>query len=99
RDFHVTGVQTCALPISGDRNDRLRLVGRGSPHGCRRVFCARGRCAGTCGSVIGGTCICNFAQEDPFRPCRIILYARCGEATLSRSEERRGGKEWILLLT
>src|SRR5690606_39822858 len=24
RDFHVTGVQTCALPISGSRRRRLR---------------------------------------------------------------------------
>src|SRR5690606_39526887 len=30
RDFHVTGVQTCALPISGDFNTRVLLAINGN---------------------------------------------------------------------
>src|SRR5690606_39333141 len=32
RDFHVTGVQTCALPISSGAGQRVGRAGRGGEH-------------------------------------------------------------------
>src|SRR6266511_5694520 len=41
RDFHVTGVQTCALPIS--RRSWLGELGPGQRRGCRPRRCGTGR--------------------------------------------------------
>src|SRR5439155_18300555 len=39
RDGHVTGVQTCALPISGSRRRMSRLVGECCPSNIRSRAC------------------------------------------------------------
>src|SRR5947208_6871431 len=54
RDDLVTGVQTCALPISGGHTERRsRPVRRGVPHGARRARSQAGPClrAGAGGSA------------------------------------------------
>src|SRR5207302_6626890 len=82
RGFHVTGVQTCALPIC-----TLPLT----PIADR----AKGNYSETSGSiVINGKVLQGLAGCDRYgsEPCYISAYdAATGR---QRSEERRVGKEW-----
>src|SRR5690606_40701142 len=80
RDFHVTGVQTCALPISRARSRAGRRRARGRRDGRRRQH--PGRRAG--GDLMRGLAawLC------------LLLAAPAVAGTVSRSEERRVGKEW-----
>src|SRR5690606_39545453 len=86
RDFHVTGVQTCALPISdrqangvdGEALPRLVRVGlRGRVQNVLRR--RRGRLRA--GSAVRGR-------------CRRGGTGRSGWGDRVRSEERRVGKKW-----
>src|SRR5687767_15503563 len=79
RDKLVTGVQTCALPISRRRGRRKE---RGS--GWRRSMASSSKAAGTWPSI---------ASPAAARALRFIfrVIARSWRA---RSEERRVGKEW-----
>src|SRR5690606_40470304 len=82
RDFHVTGVQTCALPICGAKRKGNRYFGpyehawaiRETVDLMLRVFPVRTCSAG----------VYRRAQRSG-RPC-LLGYIR--------SEERRVGKEW-----
>src|SRR5205807_5669396 len=84
RDYKVTGVQTCALPISGDRGSERRDSARrcrGRPHraGCaRRGLHPRARARGRAGGEQMGCGGQGSSREGKER----------------RSEERRVGKEW-----
>src|SRR5690606_40667635 len=84
RDFHVTGVQTCALPISS------APVARNG----RRQRCSS-RSAGSCRSSSYGRF--RSAPVYPSRGCLPCLpdtpAPGCGSVADSRSEERRVGKE------
>src|SRR5690606_39276809 len=89
RDFHVTGVQTCALPISRARCSPACC----SPNtaGTRPIWRAppssRSRSAWPCTSYrsVRGPAV---AEEDQGRRAVFAPLA------LLRSEERRVGKEW-----
>src|SRR5207302_3780639 len=84
RDFHVTGVQTCALPIClrihgpPDRIDRHSRIAR-----------SRGRRSG---GREGTPDPASYLARDPRGPHG----AKAGDDArrLERSEERRVGKEW-----
>src|SRR5690606_39732649 len=77
RDFHVTGVQTCALPICAARAANTRI------YGCAlaRLGPATGAGAG-CGDV--------FAGPDRYR---LPFWRQESGGRTGRSEERRVGKE------
>src|SRR5690606_40266259 len=83
RDFHVTGVQTCALPISAPRPATSRGAGgktSRAARGCR----ARGGARRAAPSLDR-----SGAQLPPSSPPRRARRRRA----CSRSEERRVGKE------
>src|SRR5690606_40342420 len=85
RDFHVTGVQTCALPIS---------VHPGSPTTMRGTATngdVMGMYISTFANVESGTLRATNAPKKEMITSVII-----GETAwlTSRSEERRVGKEW-----
>src|SRR5207302_5738041 len=84
RDFHVTGVQTCALPISRTCPDAPSLLRRLSPESV-----AAGACQ-----------LCRSASRPPRRKCMtssiaaIVCSGESGSGGgAGRSEERRVGKE------
>src|SRR5690606_40131710 len=88
RDFHVTGVQTCALPISGSSSIAGSLVGADAggarPHDRWRAVPARpGRTPRPCylRRPTNRSSILDGRHEEPPAPEQ-------------RSEERRVGKEW-----
>src|SRR5690606_40877769 len=89
RDFHVTGVQTCALPIyaGGDPLDQdARRTHRGSVPPCRRA-------PATCGHAASSvTSPATSHRRDRTRSARTPV-RRLAATTPSRSEERRVGKE------
>src|SRR5690606_41036489 len=84
RDFHVTGVQTCALPISRF----LERIGHPAADHARR-----------CGPVLSGwpgaAPIPSVQTPSSSLPCEYET-GRNRKTTRdpSRSEERRVGKEW-----
>src|SRR5690606_40509048 len=81
RDFHVTGVQTCALPISGSR------TGAGCPGSSGAGVPGSGSCSGGSkgsGSPSGGASGPGSSTGES---------GRCPAAPSPRSEERRVGKE------
>src|SRR5436309_15115296 len=90
RDFHVTGVQTCALPIWQSSDDHLRraqlletLALLGRAHDGRH----------------GRTRLCRQLQGESSDPAGRAgdgqpLAGDDGELERPRSEERRVGKEW-----
>src|SRR5207302_8306920 len=80
RDFHVTGVQTCALPIS------LAVIARPVAETTLTGPCA---CADDDGEIDGATR--TAGDEMANRPPNILICS-C-EDTMPRSEERRVGKE------
>src|SRR3989454_1654335 len=78
RDYKVTGVQTCALPIWVRRHEHdVRVGGLDGPDD-RRVIDGAGRV----GPVVDG-----------LEPELLDQLARADERVLRRSEERRVGKE------
>src|SRR5206468_9203707 len=82
RDLIVTGVQTCALPISADFDRRHRLNPKGScaiPAKFRR--CLRSKSAGPTSG-----CKSKLSAGNKNVPGPLL--------DTSRSEERRVGKEW-----
>src|SRR5690606_40985341 len=87
RDFHVTGVQTCALPIwgtpfrdgaIGEKTEIPASAGM-TPVGVVLIVRKQRRPR-------------EPARNHPSRPCRRTCRARLRDA--DRSEERRVGKEW-----
>src|SRR5690606_39991846 len=87
RGFHVTGVQTCALPICGCRSSSWAALGRPEVRR-RKNFVKRS-------SSRGGI---PFVQPQTARRNALCLGARgrlrgAQRAALNRSEERRVGKE------
>src|SRR5947209_10529731 len=91
RDIGVTGVQTCALPISGWPSTRAA--------GCR---CSTRRRGGTAPAGFaswatprlgeGGAVVDTGLQDPVIHPPRVG--PRIGATITVRSEERRVGKEW-----
>src|SRR5207248_4912045 len=85
RDRTVTGVQTCALPISGApaRTRCTPYAARAyAPSGCGRRPCVTARGPAACRDP----CLRSFSAQP--------LMLRHGAADENRSEERRVGKEW-----
>src|SRR5207302_5992011 len=80
RDFHVTGVQTCALPIFERVLDYLKLV-EGNEGELRRLYKDM---------LIGVTYF--FRDGEPFEAMKEKVFPRILEGK-TRSEERRVGKE------
>src|SRR5690606_40301958 len=87
RDFHVTGVQTCALPICS----ALRKLPRQLPSSAAPC---RLSCRESCGAV-------SAARNAWFSGVPLSVSSPCCSNTLAvpatrrvRSEERRVGKEW-----
>src|SRR5690606_39526965 len=92
RDFHVTGVQTCALPISGSKDHNVQLRRRAQDRGLKLneygLFRGRRRIAGaTEAEVFAALDLPWIAPE--LREDRGEIDA----ADRGRSEERRVGKE------
>src|SRR5690606_39988045 len=89
RDFHVTGVQTCALPIcvliDGVGADRQPILIVFAPF-AEGVVKRRG------GARQAGQGDQN-GSEAQFREHRLTLYVAPRRSSV-RSEERRVGKEW-----
>src|SRR5690606_40149120 len=89
RDFHVTGVQTCALPISHERGDsdmamRNDVDGFGGEAGAEADVTgvpALPRAEGPADSVV------QVAQAEGAAPATIVV------AIDARSEERRVGRQ------
>src|SRR5690606_40643861 len=84
RDFHVTGVQTCALPISSGDRWRSSRAGRAAPSGRDR---GRARWRWSC-AAFRGEWSSPSSRERGGRPG-----PRGSRAGAGRSEERRVGKE------
>src|SRR5690606_40925851 len=82
RDFHVTGVQTCALPISAF------IIVLGVHYWIGRYGVLLD------GSGFGGTV--GYADVHARLPARtvIALCSLIAAGSIVRSEERRVGKEW-----
>src|SRR5690606_40480724 len=91
RDFHVTGVQTCALPIlEAGALQRLRALAlqRGDVTAGAQAFgrgLQRGVDAGRKFTLLGREVLVTRAFREP------VILAHRGRA--NRSEERRVGKE------
>src|SRR5690606_40794517 len=77
RDFHVTGVQTCALPIWPSRSTTSAVTSLPYLEWSAVPMSSRVRCAPACGEL---------PSNAPYR-------APSPAASTTRSEERRVGKE------
>src|SRR5690606_40670034 len=81
RDFHVTGVQTCALPISTNHLQKRRCrchrfrFPHSTPHGCCSIWAIT---------------TSNYLRKPNFRLHPLQIHTAPGP---HRSEERRVGKE------
>src|SRR5690606_41185695 len=86
RDFHVTGVQTCALPISPDDMARMQIgVKRATPEAIERWKVERG---------YDKPMFVNAEAEGSARFTDTIFFDKSLRMfALERSEERRVGKE------
>src|SRR5690606_40731527 len=79
RDFHVTGVQTCALPIcKPNKVTRRSRSPRNSP----------------ANSSVKKACACNTSDANPAGIPTAMAENRKANWPSERSEERRVGKEW-----
>src|SRR5690606_39872356 len=90
RDFHVNGVQTCALPISVTSNAWWQLVGpAGAVDGRIAVF------DGTSGKQLKQASVAISDLQTAKSPPqgRLSLVAATAAPESDRSEERRVGKE------
>src|SRR5690606_40729292 len=91
RDFHVTGVQTCALPISsGDAGDIESITAYLTPSGTRAVKFALYH-AGT-DALVGQTEEISVSGSAGWFTANFTTPVAVAAST-SRSEERRVGKE------
>src|SRR5256885_12403443 len=81
RDYKVTGVQTCALPISEEKTERAG-GDHGMLHGVRRIAGVRGVLSGGRLHVLGAG-----------RGSSAVWAHSGGPDFVHRSEERRVGKE------
>src|SRR5256885_5413850 len=77
RDYKVTGVQTCALPISFERGHKRQ----------RRITAARDQTAVTQSQVVDAERAISFNVSQQF------ANALLAKSNVERSEERRVGKE------
>src|SRR5690606_40085655 len=85
RDFHVTGVQTCALPIWIVENSTALCISKYEPPRDLRVR-----------AVVGRRRPLYFGSRKillAFLPAATQM-ALLPEGEITRSEERRVGKEW-----
>src|SRR5207302_2145083 len=85
RDFHVTGVQTCALPIcyrevSSGLTPIMQMLARRKPGANLPV-------AGSPKAALAETAVC--------RSCKSSAACPRGRFSSGRSEERRVGKECV----
>src|SRR5690606_40221978 len=93
RDFHVTGVQTCALPIS-DRQRGHRIISKEKPRGSKHVTRLALKKEASLPRIDGSG---RPGRADkgpaPAHPKEVI--GRCCDPCIPafRSEERRVGKE------
>src|SRR5690606_40559610 len=88
RDFHVTGVQTCALPIFINENDIVIAI---SQSGETADTMAAIQLAKEKGATLLG--ICNVVGSSIPRLTDGGAYTHAGPEIGVRSEERRVGKE------
>src|SRR5690606_40694994 len=79
RDFHVTGVQTCALPILGPRHRSALDSDEPAPSAHTALFSRNA-------TSLGSALVLNQSYE----PLCVVPVKR---AAVLRSEERRVGKE------
>src|SRR5690606_40280643 len=94
--FHVTGVQTCALPISMALNDKFDIYGKAGFYSLEwemEQVCFFGQCVGgsTDDSGLGfefGTRGMVMPQLEVFADFKFIMLDD------NRSEERRVGTRW-----
>src|SRR5207302_5745090 len=91
RGFHVTGVQTCALPICGDAQAFTI-----APDACHTIadVLVDGVSAGAVGSYTFSNVTANHTIAASFTLNTYTIAASAGAGGSIRSEERRGGKEW-----
>src|SRR5690606_39528233 len=87
RDFHVTGVQTCALPIFHSRSERLDATGNPA-HLRALVQLSESVVSGAVAAVCDRFCDYLLERLAPRWPADAVC--RSGRI---RSEERRVGKE------
>src|SRR5690606_39584517 len=88
RVFHVTGVQTCALPISSDIDPAIRLLMEATWEALEGAGCnPQAGTGGIVGLFVGGG-----ASRYPSASPLGSVFGR--GASMARSEERRGGTEW-----
>src|SRR5690606_40903948 len=89
RDFHVTGVQTCALPILGRQFGNIpgpHLVGLGGVQAWYRLRAA--------GPLLASLTVKLVLTQQPMHGAdRAQVNAFLEQAVIDRSEERRVGKE------
>src|SRR3546814_16119622 len=89
----VTGVQTCALPISGKRSAGRGVRRRATGRAMRKRRRRRAPGSGTRGArprlSPAGPAAPHRARDRPFDPRARLSRPR------RRSEERRVGKEWV----
>src|SRR5690606_41134632 len=88
RDFHVTGVQTCALPICQD-DDCNGIVDDGNPEGGAACGTDTGECSIGAEVCRGGVLVCEGATGPRVEICN----GRDDDCDGIRSEERRVGRE------
>src|SRR5262249_58567122 len=89
RDWSVTGVQTCALPISSTVHGGAGCSGRGALRSCRVRECKPRLGWNVRNEVAHGT-----VKPDALTPTRVLLvWLLLTRIHASRSEERRVGKE------
>src|SRR5690606_39516794 len=93
RDFHVTGVQTCALPILSENPFRTSSHSAGfhpnQQNSAMYFFDRRAFLKSSSAAVLGGAFAGRVVGQE--RPLSDGRYLRVGHA--QRSEERRVGKE------
>src|SRR5690606_40359784 len=84
RDFHVTGVQTCALPILFSRNHR-----RGSKAGCLRLLAICARRGKNMNFSVHPQGLCESSQIGP----GTRIWARSEERRVGKESRRRWTRE------
>src|SRR5690606_41106819 len=91
RDFHVTGVQTCALPISLQALGAVWTAGRGFWVAWRLLGKLRPRVVlGTGGYAAAPVVFGAILRRIPV----VLQEQNARPGLVNRSEERRVGKEW-----
>src|SRR5690606_39811478 len=85
RDFHVTGVQTCALPISASGAALRARFTTTRQRAQANAFSSRSSASLSCPTTARNACI-------SFLTCAVCL-SSCSNIGSRRSEERRVGKE------